>query len=461
MLKIVDRQSRREFLRVGSLALGGLSLPALLSAKGQAAAAGRPVTDKSVIFLFMQGGPPQTETFDPKMSAPDGVRSSTGEIATSLPGITYGSTLTNLARLAHKTSIVRSFQPGDGNHDIKPIVARETAGANLGSLYARVAGSNHPKTGMPQNVVLFPRAVDPKTQPGVMNFGRFDAVGAIGSAYAPFIPGGEGTFQRDLQLGLDRGRFDDRRALLASLDSLRRGADRRDDWQNLDSSQQQAFDTILGGVAGAFDLSREDSRTLARYDTGPLVRVDSIDKKWNNHKNYADHGQTLGKLLLLARRLCEAGAGFVTVTTSFVWDFHADVNNAPVAEGMRYCGLPFDHAVSALIEDLEQRGLSDRIMLVCCGEMGRSPKLNAGGGRDHWGNLGPLLLYGGGLPKGHVIGHSNSDASAPAGEPVSIANLVATVLHTLIDMGQLRVMRGMPTDLQRIASSYEPIRGLL
>ena len=460
MLRLVDRSSRREFLRVGSLALGGLSLSSLLAAKSQAAAALRPVTDKSVIFLFMHGGPPQTETFDPKMSAPDGVRSSTGEIATSLPGITYGSTLTNLARLAHKTTIVRSFQPGDGNHDIKPIVCRETAGANLGSLYARIAGSNHPMTGMPQNVVLFPRAVDPKTLPGVMNFGRFDSVGAIGGAYAPFVPGGEGSFQRDLQLGLDRARFDDRRALLAGLDTLRRSADRTGDWQNLDHAQQQAFDTILGGVAGAFDLSQEDSRTLRRYDTAPLVHPDAIDKKWNNHQNYADHGQTLGKLLLLARRLCERGAGFVTVTTSFVWDFHADVNNASVAEGMRYVGAPFDHAVSALIEDLEQRGLGDRILLVCCGEMGRSPKLNAAGGRDHWGNLGPLLLYGGGLKKGQVIGHSNSDASAPAGENVSVANLVATVLHTLIDIGELRVMRGLSVDLQRIAA-HEPIRGLL
>jgi len=121
---------------------------------------------------------------------------------------------------------------------------------------------------------------------------------------------------------------------------------------------------------------------------------------------YADHGRTLGKLLLLARRLCEAGCGFVTINTNFVWDMHADSNNPSTREGMGYVGLPFDHAVSAFIEDVEARGLSDRILLVACGEMGRTPRVNKNGGRDHWGNLGPLLFHGGGLKMGQVIGQS-------------------------------------------------------
>src|SRR5581483_2630280 len=134
---------------------GGLSLPALLARAGEAK---RLVADKSVIFLFLHGGPSQTETFDPKMSAPAGIRSATGEVATTLPGITFGATFPKLAALANKIAVVRSFVAGDGNHDLKPLVGRDTFGANLGSVYARVAGINHPVTGMPSNAVLFPRA---------------------------------------------------------------------------------------------------------------------------------------------------------------------------------------------------------------------------------------------------------------------------------------------------------------
>ena len=113
-------------------------------------------------------------------------------------------------------------------------------------------------------------------------------------------------------------------------------------------------------------------------------------------------------MLSLARRLCERGCGFVTVTTNFVWDMHADVNNAGMEEGLRYLGLPFDHAISTFLDDVAERGLSDKILLVCCGEMGRTPRLNARGGRDHWGNLAPLLLAGGGLKMGQVIGQSTA-----------------------------------------------------
>jgi len=161
----------------------------------------------------------------------------------------------------------------------------------------------------------------------------------------------------------------------------------------------------------------------------------------------------------LARRLCERGCGFVTVTTNFVWDMHADVNNAGVAEGMRYMGLPFDHAVSAFLEDLEARGLSERILLVCCGEMGRTPKINKNGGRDHWGNLAPLLLAGGGLRMGQVIGQSSRTGGEPSSQPVTIKNLVATILHTLFDVGKLRILRGLPRDLARL-TEWEPIPGL-
>jgi uncharacterized protein (DUF1501 family) len=148
------------------------------------------------------------------------------------------------------------------------------------------------------------------------------------------------------------------------------------------------------------------------------------------------------------------------VTTNFVWDMHADKNNAGVAEGMRYMGLPFDHAVSAFLEDVEARGLSEKILLICCGEMGRTPKINKNGGRDHWANLAPLLLAGGGLKMGRVIGQSNRQGAEPSSQPVTIKNLVATVMHTLFDVGSLRVQRSLPRDFVSLID-WQPIPGLL
>ena len=175
-----------------------------------------------------------------------------------------------------------------------------------------------------------------------------------------------------------------------------------------------------------------------------MIQPEHISQKWNNYKRYQDNVKTLGKLLLLARRLCEAGCGFVTVTTNFVWDMHADANNATMEEGMRYVGRPFDHAVSAFLEDVENRGLSEKILLVCSGEMGRTPKINKRGGRDHWGNLAPLMLAGGGLNMGQVIGQSTRDVAEPLSTPYRIPDLIATIMHTLFDLGELRLQARRP-----------------
>lgn len=446
--------NRRSFLRAGSLALGGLSLPQLLAAKD----GGRPVTGRSVIFLFMHGGPPQTETFDPKMDAPSGIRSVTGEVPTTLPGVTFGASFPKLARLAHKLAVVRSFVPGNENHDLKPLVGVDTLGANLGSLFARVAGMNDPRSGLPTNAALFPRAVDASAQPATTAFGRFGSTGLLGGAYAPFSPGDGGNFEKDMVLSMPPERLDDRRELLRQLDVLRREAD-AGALDGMDRLREQAFQVVLGSAAQAFDLSKEDPKVVARYDTAGLVK--RIDPKWNNRKNYADHANSLGRLLLLARRLCENGCGFVTVTTNFVWDFHADVNNATVEEGLHYAGDPFDHAVSAFVEDVESRGLSDKILLVACGEMGRTPRINAKGGRDHWGRLGPLLLYGGGLKMGRVIGASTKDAGEPASDPVTSRMLIGTILRTLLDVAEARLMSGLPSDLLSLISEAESIQELM
>ena len=262
-----------------------------------------------------------------------------------------------------------------------------------------------------------------------------------------------------MELGIARTRIDDRRNLLAGLDRLKREAD-AGSLAGLDHFQQQAFQTILGGVAKAFDLKQEDPKTIARYDTAPLVRPNQISQTWNNYSRYVDNAKSLGKLLLLARRLCEAGCGFVTVTTNFVWDMHADKNNAGCEEGMQYTGRPLDHALSAFMEDVRERGLDDKILLVAGGEIGRTPRINKNGGRDHWGGLSPLLLTGGGLPMGQVIGQSTRDGGEPLSEPVGMENLVATIMHTLLDIGQVRLETGLPQDVLRLLTTGSPIPGL-
>jgi len=461
MLHIGDsaRLGRRDFLRVGSLALGGLSLPWIIpqaQAGAKLSETGKPVTDKSVVFLFLHGGPSQFETFDPKMTAPKEIRSATGEIQTAIPGITFGGTFPKLAKRADRLCIVRSFVPGDANHDIKTIVGKDSFGANLGSAYASAAGSNN-DSGLPLNCVLFPRAVDSSAGSEQTGFGKFTANGPFPASTSPFQPDGNGSLKKDMKLNLPLDRLDDRRAMLNAFDTAKTAFDAN--FESMDAARQRAFSILLGNASDAFDINKEDAKTVEKYDTAKLFDVSKIDKKWNNHKHYTDNARTLGKLMLLARRLVERGAGFVTVTTNFVWDMHADSNNAHMTEGMGYMAPPLDHAVSTFLDDLRDRGLSDKVLLVVCGEMGRTPRINTKGGRDHWGNLGPLLLAGGGLPEGVVIGKSSANGGEPNSDPIRVSNLIGTVMHTLFDVGKLRITRGISRELLAMAD-YAPIRGL-
>src|SRR3954452_11201574 len=167
MLTLFDRDARhnrRDFLRIGgaaALGVGGLTLSDLATLRATAEMIPGVLTGKSVIFLYLHGGPSQFETFDPKMNMPEGIRSATGEVATRLPGVTFGGSFPRLAALADRLTVVRSFVPGDSTHNLKPIVGRDTFEANLGAVYSRVAGANHPGTGLPTNIVLFPQAVHP------------------------------------------------------------------------------------------------------------------------------------------------------------------------------------------------------------------------------------------------------------------------------------------------------------
>jgi hypothetical protein len=465
MLSLFDRcsgYSRREFLRIGTLGLGGLTLPHLLGARALADGGQSITTGKSVIFLFLFGGPSQFETFDPKMSAPDGIRSVTGEIATALPGVTFGSSFPQLAKRLNQLAVVRSYVPGReiSNHLIYPIVhPKETLGASLGALYSRLAGMTNPDNGMPTNAALFPQAVEASCHPVRFDFGNFLATGPVGSAFAPFVPGGGSTLQQNMRLQIDRDRLDERRRLLAQLDDIKRQLDTSGTMDAMDGIQSQAFDVILRSAADAFDLSRESPKTIARYDTAGLVRPETINKSWDSSKYYVDNAKTLGKLLLLARRLCEGGCGFVMVNTGFVWDMHGVAGvHAGMEEGMRYMGPPLDHAVSAFLDDVAARGLSDKILLVMCGEMGRTPQLSKTCGRDHWGNLGPLVLAGGGLPMGQVIGRSTANGGEPADNPVPMRQLIGTIMHTLFDVAALRLRRDATGDVVKVITESEPIK---
>ena len=445
---------RRELLRIGALGLGGLSLPALLSGQVRGAESNRHITGKSVIFLFQQGGPSQFETFDPKPLAASGIRTVTGTTQTALPGVAFGDTMSQLARLADELTIVRSYQTNNGGHNIQPIVGPDSLDTNIGVHYARVVGPTQPGTGMPTTGVIYPSAVDDEV-PGPQARGDLLSTGTYGNALAPFVPGGGGQLQQNMQLNLSADRlFDNRRPLLSQLDRIRRDIDADGQLETLDELQRQAYELLLsGGVADALDLSLEDPQTLDRYDTTRFHRPGYWNKVKRGQSGYYDaQAKTIGPLLCMARRLCEAGCGFVTVHASYagVWDMHADRNNLNMVDGMQAIGHSFDHAVGAFVEDLKSRGLERDILLVASGEMGRTPRINSRGGRDHWSRLAPLLMYGGGLPTG-VIGQSTRDGAEPASEPYTPAHLISTILHTVFDISELRLVSGVPPQILELA----------
>jgi len=470
------RSSRREFLRVGALALGGLTLPGLLRSRAQAAQARKYVKDKAVVLLFLQGGPPQHETFDPKFDVPKEYRSVTGEVQTAIPGAYFGGTFPKLAARADKLAVVRSFAAGKGglSHEAgytSLLTAGNALGAPLGPLYSRGVGPIHPQTAMPTNALVLPEAIDPAlklgTPSGAFTYQQtlryFGIAGKLSSEYEPFNPSGGGQLLSNLQLRLPREQLDDRRALLSQLDGFKRQLDATRELAGVDAFQTQAHDVLLRGITQAFDLSKENPKTVAKYDTSHLVDMKQVHKGGPlAQPNFSRTTNLLGKQMLLARRLCEHGCGFVTVVDS-CWDFHDDGNNPPAAIGMPILGPQVDHAVSAFLDDLEERGLSDRILLIVTGEMGRSPKIGGGkrgGGTGHWGDLTPLLFAGGGLKMGQVIGRSDRLGGTPATDRYTPEHLLTTVMHTLFDPGEARVTPELPKNVAELIAGGKPIAEL-
>jgi hypothetical protein len=304
-----------------------------------------------------------------------------------------------------------------------------------------VAGTSNPQSGLPNYSIIPAGAVDAK------KFRRGNPLkvptspGDLGSAYAPFDPSAGGEVIDNMKLSITTDRLDDRRALLTQLDRIKRHAAANSSLEGADRFQQQAFDVILGDAANAFDISKEDRKTLDLYDT----------------KQHADKrdAAALGHQMLMARRLCEAGAGFVTVSSAG-WDMHRNL-----VQDMKTRGRAVDVAVSAFIRDLEQRGLSEKILLVVTGEFGRTPRINKNAGRDHWGNLCTLAFAGGGLKMGQVIGTSDRNVSVPATNQVGVQDLMGTIMHTLVDPGVVRLRPTIPTNVTQMLDAGTPIRQLV
>jgi Protein of unknown function (DUF1501) len=408
-----DGATRRDFLKVGALGLTGLALPDLLRARARAAEIGQPTKNTSVVWLWLGGGPTQVETFDPKMSAPVEFRSTVGAVQSNVAGIELGGVFPQMARNADKMAFVRSFAHqnsghGGGTHWVMTgynFPPADNGGGQvkpgLGSILSRFRGPNNPATGLPTYVRMN----------GILG----DGPSWIGSSFAPFDVAGNARKNMDLKVQLEA--LQDRRSLLKTFDSLDRNIDQTGVLNGLDAFESQAFELILSKAKETFDVSKEDPKVRDRYGAG------------------------LGQQLLTARRLCEAGVGFVTLNFGG-WDMHGNI-----AQAMKNLGPKVDQAVSAFVEDTTNRGLNKDILLVVTGEFGRTPRINGSAGRDHWAPLSTLALAGGGLKMGQVVGQSSEKAEVPKSAPITPQHLMATVFHVL----------GLPQDLHYRDPSGRPV----
>jgi hypothetical protein len=408
-----DGTTRRDFLKVGALGLGSLTLADLLRSRAAAREQGRVTKSTSVVWLWLGGGPTHIETFDPKMSAPAEFRSVVGAVNTNLPGVQLGGVFPKMAERMDKLAVVRSFAHrnsghGGGTHwvmtgyDFPPADnGQAPIKPGLGSILSRYRGANNSATGLPTYVRLG----------GILG----DGPAWLGSAFAPFDTGGSARSNMNLKTTLDG--LSDRRALMKDFDTLNREIDRSGLMSGLDAFDAQAFELILSKARETFDITREDPRTADRYGNG------------------------LGKQMLLARRLVESGVGFVTMQFGG-WDMHGGIGMA-----MKNLGPQVDHAVAAFVEDLAERGLDRDVLLVVTGEFGRTPRINGGAGRDHWAPLSTLALAGGGLKMGQVVGESSERAEYPKTTPITPQDLMATVFHVL----------GIPQDLHYKDPTGRPV----
>jgi hypothetical protein len=419
---------RRQWLRAGGGAAASLVVPRVLEARDAPGAEKRPAPARSAIVIYLQGGLSHYESFDPKPDAPSAYRGEFAPIATRLPGIHFSEHLPLLAARADKFNVLRSVYVDSPSHPVAihmtltgwDMPGADVAGKNrnvtnpsIGSWVARLRPGNDRR--LPPYV-----AIPHDGQLGVRV--RYATSGLLGSAYEPLFAGlpperADRKYEppRDLRLtrGLDQARLHRRLALLDAVDGRKRWAPAID---SLDQYHRQAFEMLAGDAAGAaFDLDREKPADRLRYG----------DHLW-------------GQQTILARRLSEAGVPFTLVNLTLNqehgqdWDTHVDNFGL-----MRNTLLPpMERAVSALLDDLEARGLLDTTLVAMFGEFGRTPKINAQGGRDHWAEVCSVMMAGGGLKRGVVVGASTRAGDLPLDRPIHFNDVLATIYHQL----------GVPTD---------------
>jgi len=401
--------SRRWFLQTGLTGMAGLSLPALLQSQAQATGANMNSKAKSVILIWLSGGPSHIDTWDMKPNAPSEIRGPFSSIATKVPGINICEHLPLQASIMDKLAIIRSVDSSSSNHTPitfqagNPKARRTNDGKDgggfpsMGSVVAKFRGANKPA--MPAFVAL-------------ANSMGSDVYGAgqLGNNFEP-LNGVDIKGKFDMPQGVGVPRLKDRDALRQQFDQLRKQADSSKILSLQDRYVQEAYNLVLGGASQkAFDLTQESAETHERYG-----------------KN------SLGQKTLLARRLVESGVSFVTLSDAWGhWDHHGDeVKWGGITKGLKPMLPEFDRGISTLILDLEERGLLDSTLVLVLGEFGRSPVMTKTNGRGHWTPAMSMMVAGGGVQGGQVIGATDRRGGVPIERKVGPGDLAATVFTKL------------------------------
>ncbi|HVR74261.1 MAG TPA: DUF1501 domain-containing protein [Planctomycetota bacterium] len=411
-----DGFSRRSFVKLGVAGMAAAGLPDILRAREASRQLGLERKDTSVILLWLDGGPSHMDLYDLKPEAPLEHRGIWKPIPTCVPGIELSELFPLQARVADKFSLVRSLHHGSGDHFTGAhymLTGRDGANGadttprspSIGSIAAKLCGSRRP--GMPSYLAV-PHAMSVGIRPG------YFGANYLGVEHNPFETGSDPNspgFQVDdlsLPSGMTIPRLQDRRRLLSAFDGARRSADGSRAFAALDRFQKEAYELVTSPAARkAFDIASEEPRLRDLYGR-----------------------HTWGQAALLARRLVEAGSTFVTVHLGG-WDHHWDLK-----QGMENLLPIVDRAVAALFQDLDSRGLLERVLVVLCGEFSRTPRMNDGSGngtpgRDHWGNAMFCLLGGGGVKGGRIVGSTTRLGDEPRDRPVTPADIHATIYRVL------------------------------
>jgi hypothetical protein len=402
--RFCDGITRRGFLQIGSLAVGGLTLPGLMRAE----AANGKKSQKSVIMVYLTGGLAHQDTFDLKPNAPAEVKGEFKPIPTNVSGIQFGEHLPKLARCMDKLVVIRSLVGQRDEHSSWQSYTATTMDAakrenkpHFGSVVARLQGQTDPV--IPAFVDLSPTMQHkPYNTPGPAMLGR--------GAAPVKVDGDEIAVMKNRAVPLDQLR--NRKELLENLDAFRK-ANGQTNAVSADTFHDRAFDVLTSNkLVEALDVTKEPERIRERYGKGSPKHLGDGAPMWNDQ-------------LLMARRLVEAGCRVVTVAYGF-WDTHGG-NFKYLKEHLPL----FDAGISALVEDIYARGLDKDVTVVVWGEFGRTPKINKDAGRDHWSRVNSALLAGGGMKTGQVIGSTDSAAAEAKDEPIQYPSVLATVYKNL------------------------------